>query len=226
MLIPIEQVIDTATVVDWRARLDAAPWMDGKLTAGAVAGQVKTNEQVDDNCEAAITLGNAILNLLGRNPVFSSAALAKKIFPPKFNRYHNGGHYGLHVDGSIMHLPNQQMMRTDLSATLFLSEPDEYEGGELIIETQYGAQEVKLPAGDMILYPSTSLHEVLPVTSGQRVCSFFWIESMIQDGEAREMLFDFDQSIQVLTAERGVGDSEVRRLSGIYHNLIRRWATV
>jgi PKHD-type hydroxylase len=225
MLLPIINVLDKETVQQFRALLGDAQWQDGKLTAGSQAIYVKSNEQIQDQSEVAVNLGNKILRALSARPEFMSAALPKKIFPPKFNRYSNSEHYGLHVDNAIMHLPDHQIMRTDLSATLFLSEPDEYDGGELAIETNYGAQEVKLNAGDMILYPSTSLHQVKPVTRGVRVCSFFWIESMVRDNQQREMLYDLDQSIQALTADRGAADDEVTRLTGLYHNLIRIWAT-
>lgn len=224
MLIPIDNVLDKATAADFRHQLDRADWQDGRITAGAQAAHVKANQQIADGSDVAVKLGNQIVRILGNHPLFLSAALPKKIFPPKFNRYQNGGHYGLHVDNAVMHLPDNQVIRTDISATLFLSEPDSYEGGELCIETQYGAQEVELAAGDLILYPSTSLHEVRPVTSGARICAFFWIESLVRDSHQREMLFDLDQSIQVLTVERGAADPEVRRLSGVYHDLVRSWA--
>lgn len=224
MLIPIEQIFNKITVKRYREILDSAQWEDGKITAGSQALHVKNNQQIENFSKVSEKLGQSILQTLSIHPVFVSAALPKKIFPPKFNRYRDGGHYGLHVDNAIMHLPDYQIMRTDLSATLFLSEPDDYEGGELTIETNYGIQEVKLNAGDVILYPSTSLHEVKPVTRGVRVCSFFWIESMVRNNQQREILYDLDQSIQALTVERGSDDSEVRRLAGIYHNLIRGWA--
>jgi len=165
-----------------------------------------------------------ILSRLSECPEFISAALPKRIYPSKFNCYRNGGHYGLHVDSSIMTLPDGESLRTDISATLFLCDPDDYDGGELVVESQYGIQEVKLSAGDMILYPSTSLHEVRPVTRGERVCAFFWVQSMVRESQHRELLFDLDQSIQQLTKERGTDCPEVRRLTGIYHNLIRSWA--
>ena len=225
MLMVIEGVLDRETAKRYcQALIRDGEWQSGELTAGAQAVQVKTNEQVVDGSELAVAVGNRLLQVLGSHPLFLSAALPKKIFPPKFNRYRDGGHYGSHVDGAIMHLPDGQVMRTDLSTTLFLAEPESYRGGELAIETRYGMQTVKLAPGDLVLYPSTSLHEVAPVTSGSRVCSFFWIESLVRDGGQREILFDLDQSIQALTVARGVGDDEVRRLSGIYHNLVRRWS--
>ena len=224
MLINIDRLLDKNSVTTFRQHLNQALWEDGAKTAGSQAMHSKTNLQVASDDAMGQKLGQHLLQLLGQQPQFLSAALPGKIFPPKFNCYQNNGHYGLHVDNAIMQLPNNEMMRTDLSATLFLSEPEEYQGGELCIETQYGNQEVKLSAGDMILYPSTSLHLVKPVTQGRRVCAFFWIESMVRDNSQREMLFDLDQSIQTLTSERSATDIEVRRLSGIYHNLIRQWS--
>ena len=223
MLLPIENVLSKEEVQQFRSLLELTPWLDGKLTAGGQAMHVKANLQVDDSAESAVRLRNTILQQLSNHPLFISAALPGRIYPPKFNRYQNGGHYGLHVDNAIMPLADGRMLRTDVSCTLFLSEPEEYDGGELTIETCYGAQAVKLPAGDMILYPSTRLHEVKPVTRGSRICAFFWIESMVRDSQQRELLFELDQSIQALTVERGADDNEVRRLSGVYHNLIRTW---
>lgn len=224
MLLPIENVLSADEVLHFRQALAAAPWVDGKASAGSQAVLVKDNLQLDDRSETAQTLRNIILARLASHPEFIAAALPKKIFPPKFNCYQHGGHYGLHVDGAIMTLPDGQAMRTDLSVTLFLCDPDEYEGGELVIDSHLGVQEVKLAAGDLILYPSTSLHEVRPVTAGARICSFFWLESMVRQTSRRETLFDLDQSIQQLTRERGGDDSEVRRLSWVYHNLLREWA--
>lgn len=225
MLITIEKVFTKEEVAQVRQLMDKADWIDGRVTAGSQAAQIKSNEQLDDNSELAVDLGHKILSKLGQHPLFMSAAVPKTFFPPKFNRYSNGGHYGTHVDNAVMtHRQTGQFMRTDLSATLFFCEPDEYEGGELMIETSYGAQEVKLEAGDMVLYPSNSLHQVMPVTSGSRVCSFIWLQSMVRDNEKREMLFDLDQSIQTLSVERGSNDPEVKRLTTVYHNLVRTWA--
>lgn len=224
MLIPIESVLDKATAADWLARLQAADWVDGRNTAGSLAVNVKDNLQLDDKHPLSQQLRQEILARLGSQPEFISAALPHKVYPPRFNCYQGGGSYGLHVDGSIMHLPDNTPMRTDLSATLFLSEPDEYEGGELVIETEFGAQSIKLGAGDMVLYPATSLHQVMPVTKGRRIASFFWIESMVRDAQAREMLFTLDQTVQALTQERGAKDEQVSNLNGLYHNLLRRWA--
>lgn len=224
MLIPIESVLDKATAADWLAQLQAADWVDGRNTAGSLAVSVKENLQLDDAHPLSHKLRQEILVRLGRHPEFVSAALPHRVYPPRFNCYQSGGTYGLHIDGSIMHLPDNTPMRTDLSATLFLSEPDQYEGGELVIETEFGAQSVKLHAGDLVLYPATSLHQVMPVTKGMRIASFFWIESMVRDAQDREMLFDLDQSVQTLTQERGAKDEQVMSLNGLYHNLLRRWA--
>lgn len=222
MLIHIENLLDNSTRSHFLDGLERATWEPGAKTAGSQAAQLKTNVQVASDDSIGQQLGQYILQILAKHPLFISAALPQKIFPPKFNCYQNNGHYGLHVDNAIMYLPDNEVMRTDLSATIFLSEPEEYSGGELCIETQYGIQEVKLPAGDMILYPSTSLHQVKPVTSGKRISSFFWIESLISDSHQREILFDLDQSIQALTNENT--SNEVSRLTGIYHNLVRKWA--
>lgn len=225
MLLPIENVLDKDEVRSLRQLMDQADWQDGLKTAGTQAATVKDNLQLDNEAELTQTLANEILKRLSQHPLFMSAALPNKIVPPRFNCYRGGGQYGTHVDNAVMFLSNpQQSVRTDLSATLFLSEPNEYEGGELMIETEYGAQSVKLSAGDMILYPSTSLHRVTPVTEGARVAAFFWIQSMVRDSQQRGLLFDLDQSIQNLTLKRGADDDEVQRLSGIYHNLIRQWA--
>lgn len=225
MLITIEQILNPELLGQFRQRLAAAPWQDGRLTAGSQAAKIKANLQLDDSSSGAQEMAGILLERLANHATFISAALPHKIFSPKFNCYQDSGHYGLHIDNAVMPMPGcNEMMRSDLSATLFLSEPEEYEGGELVIESQYGAQTVKLAAGDMILYPSNSLHQVLPVTHGARLASFFWIQSMIRDIEQRAMLFDLDQSIQALTAEKGGSDIEVMRLSGVYHNLVRLWA--
>ena len=225
MLITIPEVFNKDEVRAIRGRLDQAEWEDGKKTAGAQSSQVKTNQQLSPSGETARELGQLILQRLGQNPLFLSAALPLRILPPMFNRYEAGETFGVHVDNAIRSNPfNGEQLRTDLSMTLFFSEPDEYDGGELIIEDHYGAQEVKLEAGHMVLYPSTSLHQVVPVTRGARVASFFWLQSMIRSDSHRTMLFDLDQTIQSLAVRLGTGDSEVVRLTGIYHNLIRTWA--
>ncbi|MCB2078166.1 MAG: Fe2+-dependent dioxygenase [Novosphingobium sp.] len=227
MLTVIEKVLDTGEVAQFRERMAQAVWRDGAETAGTRSVAVKQNLQIGQSDAVAVELGNAILRKLGRNPQFISAALPEKIFPPCFNLYQDGGHYGIHVDSALMRVPDADMtIRSDLSATVFLSEPEDYDGGELVIESEYGAQEVKLSAGDMVLYPSTSLHQVLPVTRGQRIASFFWIQSSVADEGARTLLFDLDQSIQSLSRDRARDDPDIERLIRTYHNLLRRWAVV
>lgn len=225
MLITIPEVLTKEEVARCRAILDGADLLDGKLTAGAQSAQVKQNQQLDPLSDAAQQLGQFILQKLGQTPLFISAALPNKILPPMFNRYEGGQTFGLHVDNAIRVNPlTQERLRTDLSMTLFFAEPDEYDGGELYIEDYYGTKEVKLPAGDMVLYPSTSLHEVRPVTRGARVSSFFWLQSMVRSDEHRRVLFDLDQTIQSLAAAQGADAPEVVRLTGIYHNMIRIFA--
>jgi len=205
--------------------LDSADWADGKGTVGEQGALVKRNRQLPELSTVGRQIGELILTALARHPLFFSAALPLKTVPPLFNRYEGGEHYGLHVDGSVRSIPGSgEQLRTDLSCTLFLCEPEDYEGGELEVVDTYGTHEVKLPAGDLILYPSSSLHRVHPVTAGARVCSFFWVQSMVRDERARRLLFDLDQTIQRLTTKLGVEDPEVVRLGGIYHNMIRYWA--
>lgn len=224
MLITIENVLSKDEVRSFRARLDQGDWQEGTRTAGTLARNVKQNQQLADGAELAVSLGQHILRRLGQVPLFISAALPNKIYPPKFNRYADGGTYGVHVDSAVMQIPGtSQSMRSDLSATLFLSEPDEYDGGELEIEDAFGAQAVKLEAGDLVLYPSSSLHRVTPVTRGARVASFFWIESLVRDDGARTLLFDLDQAIQGLTRKVAPDDAHLLKLTGTYHNLLRRW---
>jgi PKHD-type hydroxylase len=226
MLIPIEGVLSKAEVGEFRARLDRAEWQDGLKTAGTLARSVKRNLQLEDGAEPATSLGNHILRKLASNTAFISAALPSRIFPPKFNRYQDGGTYGAHVDSALMQVPGTGVtVRSDLSATLFLSDPEEYEGGELEIEGPFGIQAVKLEAGDMVLYPSSSLHRVTPVTRGARIAAFFWIQSHVADEGARTLLFDLDQAIQGLTPTRAPDDPQLLKLTGVYHNLLRRWAT-
>lgn len=225
MLLTIEKLLPSAEVADFRKALATAPWVDGKATAGTLAQHVKNNEQVDDKAPVALELANRLLRKLGHHPLFLSAAMPLHINAPRFNRYRAGQTYGVHVDGAIMPLAGtNQLMRSDLSATIFLSDPGDYDGGELAIETAFGAQEIKLAAGDMVLYPASSLHRVQPVTRGERVAAFFWVQSLVADEGERTLLFDLDQSIQALTAERGPTDAAVVRLTAVYHNLVRRWA--
>ena len=227
MLISIDKVLTKDVVSQFRETLRHARWLDGKHTAGTQASSVKVNQQLDDQSKSAAGLRQQILTLLGQHQLFLSAALPNKILPPTFSRYGMGHRYGAHRDNPIMPTGgSDRMLRTDLSATLFLSEPDEYDGGELTIESTYGTQEIKLGAGDMILYPSGSRHRVTPVTRGTRLCALLWIQSMIRDNHHRLLLFDLDQSIQALTRRQGSENKEVQRLTGVYHNLVRMWAEV
>lgn len=226
MLIEIPNVLTRQQVADSRRMLDAAEWIDGGVTAGHQSRMAKNNMQLAENDAVAIELGDVILEELQKNPLFVSAALPSKIFPPLFNRYAGGQNFGTHVDNAIRQVSGtEHRVRTDLSATLFLSDPDEYEGGELVVEDSYGVQRVKLAAGSMILYPASSLHHVTPVTTGVRVASFFWIQSMVRDDGERTLLFDLDSSIQRLAAESPDHPSVIQ-LTGVYHNLLRRWADV
>jgi PKHD-type hydroxylase len=226
MLIHIPEILTKAEVAEARARLDESNWVDGRATVGYQGAQVKHNRQLPVESELARELGDIMLRRLYNNPVFMSAALPLRIVPPLFNAYSGGEHYGFHVDGAIRMLPGSNLsLRTDVSCTLFLSEPDEYSGGELIVQDTYGSHDVKLPAGDLILYPSTSLHQVAPVTNGERVCSFFWIQSMVRDDWQRNLLYELDCNIQSLRQK--VGDAEeILGLTGHYHNLLRQWAQV
>lgn len=227
MLIVIEKVLDADEVGNFRSQLASADWVDGAATAGTRSIAVKQNCQLDRSNPLAVKLGNRILKKLGHNPLFVSASLAEKIWPPVFNLYQDGGHYGTHSDAALMRLPEAGLtIRSDLSATLFLSDPDEYDGGELVIEEHFGGQAVKLTAGDMVLYPSSSLHQVAPVTRGQRICAIMWMQSAVADTAARALLFDLDQSIQALSPGRAKDDPDIDRLIHVYHNLTRRWASV
>ena len=223
MMLHVPDVLTRDEVAEIRRRLDASDWVDGQATVGEQGAKVKRNRQLPELSPLGRELGAAILARLASNPLFVSAALPHRYVPPLFNRYEGGEHYGLHVDGSVRSVPGTSLsLRTDLSCTLFLCDPDEYDGGELEVVDTYGTHEVKLPAGDLILYPSTSLHQVLPVTRGARVCSFFWTQSLVQDDAQRAMLFELDTQIQRLRASLG-DTAEVLSLTGIYHNLLRKW---
>jgi len=225
MLICIEEILRSDEAEDFRRQLAAATWEDGVKSAGSVARLSKHNQQLAESQPLAISLGNEILRRLGNSPEFISAALPAKIYPPRFNRYGKGDAYGMHVDGALMRMPGTNIsMRSDLSATLFLSEPDTYEGGVLEIEGATGAQSVKLNAGDMVLYPSNSLHRVTPVSEGTRYASFMWVESFVREDSARTALYDMDQAIQSLTLAVGANDANVLKLTNVYHNLLRHWA--
>lgn len=227
MLLQIPEVFTKAEVAALRARLDSGGWVDGNVTSGHQSAAAKRNLQLPEDSPEAVEVSGLIVQALNANPMFVSAALPHTIFPPLFNRYEGGGEFGLHVDNAIRQRGRDGIrIRSDLSATLFLSEPDDYDGGELIIETLYGPQSVKLPAGDMVLYPSKSLHRVTPVTRGQRVSSFMWLQSLIRDDADREQLFRLDIGIQRVASEKGPKDAAVIELTGVYHNLLRRWAEV
>ena len=225
MIHHIPNVLTKEQVQFFRHEMDQVAWVNGKVTAGTLSATVKQNQQLPEEHPLTHQLGTIILESLGQHPLFLSAAIPLDIIPPLFNRYEQQEAFGFHVDNSIRRIRGtNERLRTDLSCTLFLSEPEEYEGGELVIEDTYGYHEVKLPAGDMILYPSTSLHEVTAITSGCRTASFFWVQSMIRDDANRHMLFNLDQSIQNLRIELGDQHQEVIKLTNMYHNLIRKWA--
>jgi PKHD-type hydroxylase len=224
MLLAIPDVLNAAQVTQSREILATAEWVDGKVTAGHQSARAKDNQQLLEGSPAAKQLGEMILNALGQNALFISAALPRHVFPPLFNRYQGGQSFGTHVDNAIRQVPGTgHRIRTDLSATLFLAQPDEYHGGELAVEDTYGTHSVKLPAGGMVLYPSTSLHHVRPVTRGARIASFFWIQSMVKDDAERTLLFDLDLAIQRVNHDLPEHPTAVQ-LTGIYHNLVRRWA--
>ena len=225
MMIAIPDLLDKDEVARIRALIDGGDWQDGNATSGHQSALAKKNEQLPEESDAAREAGQLVLEALGKSPLFIAAALPLKIFPPLFNRYQGGEAFGTHIDNAVrIHRSSGFRVRSDLSATLFLAEPDSYEGGELTVEGNFGAGAVKLPAGHLLLYPASSLHRVEPVTGGARVASFFWIQSMVRDVGARTILFDLDQSIQAVAADRGHADGEVIRLTGVYHNLLRRWA--
>lgn len=224
MLLSVPDVLPAPELARCRQILDTATWVDGGTTAGFQSAQVKRNEQLDQHSAAARELGGLILDALDRNPLFTAAALPARVYPPLFNRYAENHSFGNHVDNAIRQVPaTGHRVRTDLSATLFLCEPDEYDGGELIIDDTYGPHVVKLPAGHMILYPASSLHRVQPITRGIRLASFFWIQSLIREDSQRSILFDLDMAIIRLRQELGDSDNMVS-LTSVYHNLLRRWA--
>jgi len=225
MIIEIPALLDAVAVARLRAIIDAGEWVDGNATSGPQAALAKRNEQLAEECSAAREGGALVLDALGKAPLFVAASLPAKVFPPLFNRYAGGQMFGTHIDNAIrIKRGTDFRLRSDLSATLFLADPETYDGGELVVEDSYGAQSVKLPAGHMIVYPASSLHHVEPVTRGSRVACFFWIQSMVRDGEARRHLFELDRAVQTLAAEKGQGDRTVIQLTGLYHNLLRRWA--
>ena len=226
MVLHVPDVLTAAQVQDCRKVLEAAAWVDGRVTAGHQSARAKDNLQLPEDLDEAKQLGDVILGALERNPLFMSAALPLKVFPPLFNRYQDGQSFGNHVDNAIRQVTGTPYrVRTDLSATLFFSNPDEYDGGELVVEDTYGVHAVKLPAGHLILYPASSVHHVRPVTRGVRLASFFWIQSMVREDGERALLFDLDVAIQRLMEDVPEHRSVVE-LTSLYHNLLRRWADV
>lgn len=225
MMIAIPDLLDADAVARLRGIVDAAEWIDGNATSGHQSALAKQNEQLPEGSAAAREAGAIVLEALGKSPLFFAAALPLKVFPPLFNRYGEGQTFGTHVDNAIrIQRGTEFRIRSDLSMTVFLEDPAAYDGGELMVEDHFGVQRVKLPAGHAVLYPSSSLHHVTPVTRGVRVASFFWLQSMIRDDSARRILFDLDQAVQRLTGELGGSDRSVIELTGVYHNLLRRWA--
>jgi PKHD-type hydroxylase len=226
MLLQVSQVLTADQVAHCRMRLAQAGWADGRITAGYQSAQAKDNAQLPENDPVARELGALVLEALARNSTFFSAALPQRIYPPLFNRYGGGQSFGFHVDNAVRYdrsSGSAEAIRTDLSATLFLSAPEDYDGGELVIEDTYGVQRVKLQAGDLVLYPGTSLHKVTPVTRGERIASFFWIQSLLREDAQRRLMFDLDVSIRRLTQDLPDHPALVQ-LTGVYHNLLRRWA--
>ena len=225
MMVRIENVLSAEQVQSLRAMIDQAEWVDGNETSGHQSRTAKRNRQLPKGSEVAQQAGRVVLDALGRTPEFVAAALPLKVFPPLFNRYEGGETFGNHVDNSIRRLDGTDFrIRSDLSATLFLCDPESYEGGELVVEDLFGEQRVKLPAGDMVLYPASSVHRVTPVTSGARVASFFWLQSMVRDPVQREQLYRLDRTVRVLSEDRGPQDEAVLELTNLYLNLMRSWA--
>jgi PKHD-type hydroxylase len=226
MLITIPDVLTNAQIAHARQVLDSAEWVNGRVTAGHQSALVKDNRQIPEGHPAAQEIGDMILSALGQNPLFVSAALPMKVFPPLFNSYGGGESFGTHVDNAIRHVKgSSHRVRSDLSATLFLTPPEDYDGGELVIQDTYGVHKAKLPLGHLVLYPSSSLHRVEPVTRGRRICSFFWIQSMVRSDAQRSLLFDLDNATQRVHRDLPSSSTGVQ-LTGIYHNLLRQWAEV
>ncbi len=225
MLLHVPEVLDHQQIAALRQSLeDSSDWVDGRETVGAQGAQVKRNEQLAERSPLREKLGASVQEALLRHPVFFAAALPLRILPPRFNRYSGGGTYGMHIDGAVMALPaGAGHLRSDLSCTLFINQPEDYDGGELVVADTYGEHEVKLPAGDLILYPASSLHQVNPVTRGTRLASFFWVQSMVRDDHRRRMLFEMDTAITRLT-QSGADREALLQLTGVYHNLLRQWA--
>nr|WP_243853028.1 Fe2+-dependent dioxygenase [Sphingomonas naasensis] len=224
-MIAIPELLDADRVARLRAIIDGAEWIDGNVTSGAQSALAKRNEQLPEGSAAHRDAGALILDALGNSPLFFAAALPLKVFPPLFNRYGAGQAFDTHVDNAIrIQRGSEFRVRSDLSMTVFLEDPAAYDGGELVVESHFGEQRVKLPAGHAVLYPSSSLHHVTSVTRGTRVASFFWLQSMVRDAGNRRILFELDQTVQRLTGQLGGGDRSVIELTGVYHNLLRSWA--
>ncbi|MET0338577.1 MAG: Fe2+-dependent dioxygenase [Caulobacter sp.] len=226
MMLHIPEVLTKQQVARLREVIDAADWIDGNATSGSQSRMAKANLQLPEDSPAARDAGAAILDALEKSPLFVAAGLPLKVFPPLFNQYGPGQTFGDHVDNSIRVAPDGMRIRSDLSATLFLTEPEDYDGGELLVDDTYGVHEVKLPAGDLILYPASSLHRVQPVTRGARISSFFWIQSLVRQDAQRALLFDMDVAIQRLAGQVGANDPSLVALTGTYHNLLRMWSEV
>lgn len=225
MLIAVPDLLSATELAEIRAIIDAAEWIDGNATSGHQAALAKNNEQLAEDGDAAKKAGRLILEALGRSPIFFASALPLRIYPPLFNRYGAGQEFDTHVDNAIrIKRGSDFRIRSDLSITVFLEGPEDYDGGELLVEDHYGVQRVKLPAGHAVIYPSSSLHRVTPITRGRRVASFFWLQSMVRGAEERRTLFDLDRAVQRLTGELGGKDRSVIELTGVYHNLLRLWA--
>ena len=225
MMLKISGVLDAGGVEAVRAIIDAGSWVDGNETSGHQSRLAKNNRQLKQGCDEALRAGRLALDAIGSTPEFVAAALPLKVFPPLFNAYSGGEAFAAHVDNSVRHLKGSDFrIRSDLSCTLFLEPPENYDGGELVVEDLYGEHRVKLPAGDMVLYPASSLHRVTPVTSGERTSCFFWLQSMVRDHAEREQLYRLDRTIQTLSGARGADDRAVVELTNLYHNLMRRWA--
>ena len=225
MMISIPDLLDADAVARVRTIIDAAEWIDGNATSGSQSALAKRNEQLPEGSAAAREAGAILLEALGNSPLFFAAALPLKVFPPLFNRYGEGQTFDTHVDNAVrIQRGSDFRLRSDLSITVFLEDPDSYDGGVLVVEDHFGSHQVRLPAGHAVVYPSSSLHHVTPVTRGKRVASFFWLQSMVRDTEARRLLFGLDKSIQRLTGQLGGADRSVIELTGTYHNLLRRWA--
>jgi len=224
MLLHIPEVLSKEQVAGMRRAMEAAEWTDGRQTVGPQGAKVKRNQQLPDASPLRRELGEIVVAALARHPLYHAAALPLRTLSPRFNRYEGGGEYGFHIDGAVMATGTSDLqVRSDISCTLFLSEPDEYDGGELIVSDTYGEHEVKLPAGDAIVYPSSSLHKVTPVTRGARIASFFWVQSLVRDDSARRLLLELDTAIRNLSAS-AADQASILQLTGVYHNLLRRWA--